>query len=86
MPSLHTDDLIPTAVAANQRAHDAAGSQTILVAEVAETIIEAVDDGTFTCTVAEGSATPGDVQWVIEALRKGGYGVTLSSTNIVITW
>ena len=86
MPSLHTDDLIPTAVAARQRALDASSNQTVFVAEVAESIIEAVDDGLFTVTVAEGSATSDVIQWVMEALRKGGYTVTTSTTNLVISW
>jgi hypothetical protein len=86
MPNIHSDDLIPTALAANSRAHDVSGSQTVLTRVVAAAIITAVASGLFTATVAEGAATPGDVQWVIEVLRKGGYGVTTSSTNIVITW
>jgi hypothetical protein len=86
MPSLHIDDVIPTAIAAHSRAQDSASSQTVLVTEVAESIIEAADDGLFTVTVAEGAATSGDIQWVLEVLRKGGYTVTLSTTNLVISW
>jgi hypothetical protein len=86
MPSLHTDDVIPTAIAAKSRAMDSGSTQTVLVTEVAESIIEAADDGLFTVTVAEGGATSADIQWVMEALRKGGYTVTTSTTNLVISW
>jgi len=86
MSSNVLDDLLPSAVAARSRAIDFAGTQTILMAEVTESIVEAADDGLFTVTVAEGSAPSKDIQWVIEQLRQNGYGVTLSTTNLVITW
>lgn len=86
MPSNVLDDVLFSAVAARSRALDAASNQTVFFTEVVESILEAVDDGTFTVTVAEGAATSGTIQWVIEQLRLSGYGVTTSTTNLVITW
>jgi hypothetical protein len=86
MASNTTDDLLFSATAAHSRALDVADTQTILYTEVVETILEAVDDGLFTATIAEGSATSADIQWVISELRHNGFGVTTSTTNIVVTW
>lgn len=86
MASNTLDDLIVSARAARQRAQDAAGTQTVLLNVVVAAIETAITAGTFTATAAEGSATSADIQWVCEQLRAAGYGVTLSTTNIVVTW
>jgi hypothetical protein len=86
MSSLPTEDIIPSALAAKNRTFDHAGTQTVLVDAVVAGIHTAVTAGSYTATVAEGSATSADIQWVIEALRQGGYTVTTSTTNLVITW
>lgn len=86
MASNTLDDLFVSAIAARLRATDHAGTQTTLVDAVVAGIQTAVTSGLFTATVAEGSATSADIQWVVEQLITAGYGVTLSSTNLVITW
>jgi hypothetical protein len=86
MPSNVLDDVLFSAVAAHSRAVDFAGTQTIFFTEVVELILEAVDDGLFTVTIPEGTASSQDIQWTIEQLRLSGYGVTTSTTNIVVTW
>lgn len=86
MPSNTLDDLIPSAVAAHSRATDAAGTQTIFVAETTELIVEAVDDGLFTVNVPIGSTTSKDLQWTMEQLRLNGYTVSIVSTNLVVAW
>jgi len=86
MASNTIDDLLFSATAAHSRAVDFAGTQTIFYSEVVELILEAVDDGLFTVTIAEGGASSQDIQWVIEELRHNGFGVTTSTTNIVVTW
>ena len=86
MASNTLDDLIPSSTAAHSRTLDHAGTQTVFVDLVAAAIQTAVTAGTFTATVAEGSTSSQDIQWVIEELRHNGYGVTTSVANIVITW
>ena len=86
MPSNVLDDVLFSAVAAHSRAIDNASTQTILITEAVELIVEAVDDGLFTATVPDGSAPSQDIQWLIEQLRLAGYGVTRSTTNTVVTW
>jgi hypothetical protein len=86
MASNNLDDLLFSAVAAHSRATDFAGAQTIFYSEVVELILEAVDDGAFTVTIAEGGASSQDIQWVIERLRQNGFTVSTSTTNIVVSW
>lgn len=86
MPSNVLDDVLFSAVAAHSRAVDFASTQTIFFTEVTELILEAVDDGTFTVTISATGQSSQDIQWVIEQLRLSGYGVTTSTTNIVVTW
>lgn len=86
MPSNVLDDVLFSAVAARSRATDFAGSQTIFFTEVVELILEAVDDGLYTVTIAEGAASSKDIQWTIEQLRQAGYTVSTSTTNIVVSW
>lgn len=86
MPSNVLDDVLFSAVAAHSRATDFAGTQTIFFTEVVELILEAVDDGLFTVTISDVGQTSQNIQWVIEQLRQSGYGVTTSTTNIVVTW
>jgi len=88
MASNKLDDLIVSSTAARSRATDAAGTQTILVDAVVAAIQTAITAGLFTATYNATGKGSGDIQWVIEELRKAGYGVTLSGSNpnIVITW
>jgi hypothetical protein len=86
MPSNKLDDLFASAVAARSRATDHASTQTVLVDAVVAGIQTAVTAGLFTATVAEGGATSADIQWVMEQLRQAGYTVSLSTTNIVVSW
>ena len=86
MASNTLDDIIWPALASKVRTFDHASTQTTLVDAVMAGILTAVTAGNYTCTVAEGGATSADIQWMIEALRQGGYTVTTSTTNLVITW
>ena len=86
MANNKTDDLFVSATAAHSRALDVAGAQTIFVDAVVAAIQTAITAGLFTATVALGSTNSKDIQWVVEELRQAGYGVTFSTTNIVITW
>lgn len=86
MPSNTFDDVIFNAVGARSRAQDHAGTQTVFVDAVTAGILTAVTAGLFTATVAIGSTPSNDLQWVMEELRKSGYGVSISTTNLVITW
>ena len=86
MASNTLDDLIPRATAAHSRALDHAGTQTVFVDAVAAAIITAVTSGLYTATIAEGSTTSTDIQWVMEELRHNGYTVSTSTTNLVVTW
>jgi hypothetical protein len=86
MASNTLDDLIFSATAAHSRTNDHAGTQTVFVDLVVAAILVAVTAGTFTATVAEGSTSSQDIQWVIEELRHNGYTVTTSTSNIVISW
>jgi len=86
MSSIVIDDLFFSSTAAHSRANDHAGTQTVFVDAVVAAILTAVTSGAFTATIAEGSTSSQDIQWVIEQLRQAGYGVTTSTTNIVVTW
>lgn len=80
------DDILPSAVASRSRALDFLGTQTIFLRTVVQAIATAIVTGLFTVTVAVGATASQDIQWVIELLRQCGYGVTISTTNLVITW
>jgi hypothetical protein len=86
MPSNTIDDIIPSAIAVGSRATDFLGTQTIFLRAVVQAIMTAIVTGLRTVTVAVGATTSGNIQWVIEQLRLAGYGVTISTTNLVITW
>ena len=86
MPSNVLDDLFVSAVAAHSRTLDHAGLQTVFVDLVVATIQTAITAGLYTATIAEGSTSSAIIQWVIEQLRADGYGVTTSTSNIVVTW
>jgi hypothetical protein len=86
MPSNTLDEILPSAVASRSRATDFLGTQTIFLRAVVTAINTARVTGLFTVTVALGATTSADIQWVVELLRQFGYGVTFSTTNIVITW
>lgn len=86
MPSNTFDDIIPNAVGCHSRAQDHAGTQTVFVDAVVAGIHTAVTAGAFTATVAIGATTSDNLQWVMEELRKSGFGVSISTTNLVITW
>jgi hypothetical protein len=80
------DDILPSAVASHSRSVDYLGTQTIFLRAVVTAIDTARVTGLFTATVTEGATTSGNIQWVEELLRQCGYGVTHSTTNLVITW
>ena len=86
MASNPLDDILPSAVASHSRSIDFLGTQTIFLRAVVTAINTARVTGLFTATIAVGSTTSGDLQWVLELLRQCGYGVTFSTTNIVVTW
>lgn len=86
MPSNPLDDILPSAVASRSRSVDYLGTQTIFLRLVVTGINTARVTGLFTATIALGSTTSGDIQWVVDLLRQSGYGVTFSTTNIVVTW
>jgi len=86
MPSNTLDDLLPSAIAAHSRAIDYLGTQTVFYRTVVVGILTAITTGLMTATVAIGSTTSKDLQWVMEELRKNGYTVAISTTNLVITW
>lgn len=88
MPSNSLDDLFVSAVAAHNRATDAAGSQTILVNAVVAAIETAITAGLFTATYNATGKASNNIQWVAEQLRNAGYGVTVSGSHpdIVTTW
>jgi len=86
MASNTLDDLLFSATAAHSRTTDHAGTQTVFVDAVVDAILTAVTAGTFTATIAEGSTSSQDIQWVMEELRHNGYTVTTSTTNLVVSW
>lgn len=86
MASNPLDDILPSAVASHSRSTDYLGTQTIFLRAVVTGINTARVTGLFTATVAVGSTGSADLQWVVELLQQSGYGVTFSTTNIVITW
>jgi len=86
MPSNTLDDLFVSVVAAHSRTLDHAGAQTIFVNAVVAAIETAITAGTYTATIALGSTTSDIIQWVVEQLRKSGYTVSFSTTNIVVSW
>jgi len=86
MPSNTLDDLFVSVVAAHSRTLDHAGAQTIFVNAVVAAIETAITAGTYTATIALGSTTSDVIQWVVEQLRKSGYTVSFSTTNIVVSW
>jgi hypothetical protein len=80
------DDILPSAVASHSRSVDYLGTQTIFLRAVVTAINTARVTGLFTATIALGSTASQDIQWVVDLLRQNGYGVTFSTTNIVVTW
>jgi len=86
MPSNPIDEILPSAIASHNRSVDYLGTQTIFLRLVVTAINTARVTGLFTATIALGSTTSGDIQWVVDLLRQSGYGVTFSTTNIVVTW
>lgn len=86
MSSNPLDDILPSAEASHARATDYLGTQTIFLRAVVTGINTARVTGLFTATVAVGATGSQDIQWVVELLRQCGYGVTFSTTNIVVTW
>lgn len=86
MPSNQLDTIIPSAIGAHSRSQDHAGAQSVLVFVVYTALGTAMTAGLFTTTVAEGAAPSDVIQWVIEELRRNGYTVTTSTTNLVISW
>lgn len=86
MASNPLDEIVPSATAARSRATDYLGTQTVFLRLVNQAILTAIVTGLFTVTVAQGAATSQNIQWVIDLLRQNGYTVTLSTSNIVISW
>ena len=86
MASNPLDDILPSATASRSRATDFLGTQTIFLRAVVTAINTARVTGLLTATIALGATTSGDIQWVVDLLRQCGYGVTFSTTNIVVTW
>ena len=80
------NDILPSAEASHMRAADYLGTQTIFLRAVVTGIDTARVTGLVTATVALSTTPSQDVQWVVELLRQCGYGVTFSTTNLVITW
>ena len=80
------DDILPSAVASHSRSVDFAGTQTIFLRAVVTAIDTARVTGLFTATIGMGATTSGNIQWVRELLIQSGYGVTQSTTNLVVTW
>jgi hypothetical protein len=86
MSSGPIDDILPSAEASHARATDYLGTQTIFLRAVVTAINTARVTGLFTATIAIGATGSKDLQWVIELLRQCGYGVSISTTNLVVTW
>lgn len=87
MASNTLDDLLFTARAANSRAVDVAGTQTILYEAVVAAILTAVTAGLFTVTYDASAETDSkNLQWVIEELRHNGFVVTLAISDVIIDW
>jgi hypothetical protein len=80
------DTILPSYTESKTASQDHAGAQTTFLALIAAAMAVATSAGLFTVTVAEGSATSGDIQTAISALRQLGYNVTTSVANMIITW
>lgn len=79
-------DLIPDARTAAERSLRSSTTETVLILAVLQGIVTAIGSGLNTATVAQGSCTSANKQLVMEWLNLLGYGVTESSTDLVITW
>lgn len=89
MPSNKLDDIIPSAIACRSRATDYLGVQTILLRLIVQAIMTAIVTGLFTVTydaTAVTAANADDLNWIIQQLRQAGFTVTLSTTNVIISW
>jgi ketopantoate hydroxymethyltransferase len=86
MPSNVLDDLFVSRVAAHSRTLDHAGAQTVFVNAVVAGMETAITAGTYTATIAIGATTTDIVQWVMEQLRQNGFDVSISTTNLVVSW
>lgn len=83
---LPSDEVFISPVAAGAVSADYAGTQTILKAAVALAILTAAATGARTATIALGSSTSLDVQYVLALLNQATYAAHIVGTDIVVTW
>jgi hypothetical protein len=82
----YSEQLISSARAAHDGSTTGTSTQTALVVLAMQAILTAVVVPAYTCTCSVSGASSTDLQFLLEVLHTSGYGTSISSTTLTITW